>query len=81
MEENRKVTYKHLKVGQKINGTEYENGNSGFTAYVKDINPAFVTVEMWRQGGNEEKIDSRSLFLLPMTEEKSLKNIIKQPGR
>lgn len=69
MEENRKVTYKHLKVGQKIKGTEYESKYSSFSAYVKDVNNAFVTVEMWRQGGEEKKIDSRSLFLIPMTED------------
>lgn len=69
MEESRKVTYKHLKAGQKINGTEYENRFSGFTAYVKNVNPSFVTVEMWRQGGDEKKIDSRSIFLIPMTED------------
>lgn len=81
MEENRKVTYKHLEVGQKINGTEYENRNSGFTAYVKDVNPAFVTVEMWRQGGDEKKIDSRSLFLLPMTEDEIIEKYNTAAGK
>lgn len=81
MEENRKVTYKNLEVGQKINGTEYENRNSGFTAYVKDVNPAFVTVEMWRQGGDEEKIDSRSLFLLPMTEDEIIEKYNTAAGK
>ena len=69
MEENKRVTYKNLKAGQMINGTEYENSHSSFKGYVKNINPAYVTVEMWRQGGDEKRIDSRSLFLIPMTED------------
>lgn len=81
MEERKKVTYKHLKIGQKINGTEYENGSSGFTAYVKDINPAYVTVEMWRQGGDERKIDSRSLFLISMTEDEIIEKYNNAAGK
>ena len=81
MEENRKVTYKQLKVGQKINGTEYENRSSGFAAYVKEVNPAFVTVEMWRKGGDEKKIDSRSLFLLPMTEDEIIEKYNEAAGK
>lgn len=81
MKEDRKVTYKNLKVGQMINGTEYENTYSGFTAFVKDINPAFVTVEMWRQGGDEKKIDSRSLFLLHMTEDEIIEKYNKAAGK
>ena len=69
MEENKSVTYKNLKAGQMINGTEYENSYSSFKGYVKNINPAYVTVEMWRRGGDEKRIDSRSLFLIPMTED------------
>lgn len=80
MEESKRITYKHLKVGQKINGTEYENSYCGFTGYVKDINPAYVTVEKWRQGGDEEKIDARSLFLVSMTEEEIIEKYNKMAG-
>lgn len=81
MEENKRVTYKNLKAGQKINGTEYENRTSGFTAYVKNVNPSFVTVEMWRQGGDEKKIDSRSLFLIPMTEDEFIEKYNAAAGK
>lgn len=81
MEERKKVTYKHLKIGQEINGTERENSSSGFTAYVKDINPAYVTVEMWKQGGDERKIDSRSLFLISMTEDEIIEKYNKAAGK
>ena len=33
------VTYKSLKIGQKIIGTKGNNSSRGFTAYVKAINP------------------------------------------
>lgn len=81
MEENRKVTYKHLKVGQMIKGTEYGNCHSGFVAYVKDTTPAFVTVEKWRKGGDEERIDSRALFLLPMTEDEIIEKYNNAAGK
>lgn len=81
MEENKRVTYKNLKAGQKIKGTEYENRTSGFTAYVKDVNSAFVTVEMWRQGGDEKKIDSRSIFLIPMTEDEIIEKYNAAAGK
>lgn len=69
MKEYKKVTYKYLKKGQKINGTELGNRCSSFTAYVKEINTSFVTVEMWGPGGREEKIDSESMFLIEMSDE------------
>ncbi len=66
MSENKKVTYKHLKVGQEIKGTELGNCSSGFSAIVKDINPAFVTVLMW--GKDEKKISSEAMFNVEMTD-------------
>lgn len=66
--ENKYVTYKHLKIGQEIKGTKDGNLTSGFTAYVKDINPNFVTIEKWRKGGNTEKISTHCLFRVNMTE-------------
>lgn len=67
--ENKLVTYKHLKVGQEINGTKGGGLRSAFCAIVKSINPAYVTVEMWREGGREEKIDASLMFEIEMTEE------------
>ena len=67
--EEKKVTYKYLKGGQEIKGTEGNGYNAGFTAYVKAINPAYVTVEMWKKGGTEEKLDASLLFLVEMSEE------------
>lgn len=69
MTENKQVTYKNLKKGQKISGIESLNSSSGFSAYVKEINPAFVTVEMWHPGGREEKINADVMFLIELTEE------------
>ena len=68
MKENKYVTYKNLKVGQEIKGYKDGNLTSGFTAYVKDINSAYVTVEMWRKGGNENKLNSSYMFCVEMTE-------------
>lgn len=67
--EYKQVTYKNLKVGQKIRGTIGDGCSRGFTAFVKSINPAFVTVELWRKGGTEEKINSSLMFEVEMTEE------------
>lgn len=67
--ERKYVTYKNLKVGQEIHGYKDGNLTSGFTAYVKEINPAFVTVEKWRKGGTEEKLNSTFMFSVEMTEE------------
>ncbi len=69
MIENKLVTYKHLRVGQEIKGTEGGGSNRYFSAIVKSINPAYVTVEMWRKGGDEEKIDASLMFRVEMTEE------------
>lgn len=67
--EEKKVTYKHLKIGQEIKGTEGNGCYTGFTAYVKAINPAYITVEKWKKGGPEEKLDASLLFLIEMSEE------------
>lgn len=69
MDETKKVTWKHLKKGQKICGTVEGTCYSGFIAYVKETNPAYVTVEKWRKGGSEEKISSEAMFLVEMTDE------------
>lgn len=69
MTEKKQVTYKNLKKGQKISGIEGVNSSSSFNAYVKEVNPAFVTVEMWHLGGEEEKINSDAMFLIELTDE------------
>ncbi len=66
--ENKLVTYKHLTVGQEIKGTEDGCYRRSFSAIVKSINPAYVTVEMWRRGGDEEKINTSLMFIVEMTE-------------
>lgn len=66
--EDKLVTYKHLTVGQEIRGTEGEGTSSSFSAIVKSINPAYVTVEMWRKGGKEERIDTSLMFRVEMSE-------------
>lgn len=67
--DEKKVTYRNLKKGQKINGVCNGGTTSSFIGYVKDFNPAFVTVEMWKIGGKEERYDSDSMFFIELTEE------------
>ncbi|WP_346961335.1 hypothetical protein [Clostridium sp.] len=67
MSENKKVTYKNLKIGQEIRGHSLENLDSSYRAIVKDINPSYVTIMTWSK--YEEKIDSRSLFYVKMTQQ------------
>ncbi|GEM_PF-3179879 len=68
MIEKKKVTYKQLKIGQEIKGTKIGNCSSGFSAIVKEINPAFVTVLMW--GETEKKINSEdTMFEVEMTDD------------
>lgn len=66
--ENKLVTYKHLTVGQEIKGTEGGGCRRSFSAIVKSINSAFITVEMWRKGGEEEKISTSLMFQVAMSE-------------
>lgn len=44
--ERKQVTYKQLKKGQEIREIRGENETRMFRAYVKDINPSYVTVEL-----------------------------------
>jgi hypothetical protein len=67
MDENKKVTYKHLQPGQEIKGYSLDGRSCLYTAIVKSINPSFVTVLAW--GKLEEKIDSRGLFYIKMSEQ------------
>lgn len=69
MKESKLVTYKNLRIGQEITGTRGDGCSRGFIAYVKSINPAFVTVELWRKGGEEEKINSSLMFEVEMPKE------------
>ena len=66
--EEKLVTYKHLKIGQEIKGTEEGNCYRCFVAFVKSINPSYVAVEMWSKGGAEERIGSSCRFRVEMTE-------------
>lgn len=68
MNKNKLVTYKRLKIGQKIEGTEGNGSHHFFCGYVKAINPAYVTVEMFEKGGKEERIDSSLMFSVEMSE-------------
>lgn len=69
MKESELVTYKNLRIGQEITGTAGDGCSRGFRAYVKSINPAFVTVELWRKGGEEERINSSLMFEVEMPKE------------
>lgn len=69
MGENKKLSWKYLRPGDEIRGTEGTGSHSGFKAYVKEVNTAYVTVEMWVKGGKEERLSSDLTFLVPMTED------------
>lgn len=66
---NKLVTYKSLKIGQIILGIETSNSSRSFKAYVKAINPNFVTVALWRENGTEENINSSVMFKVEMSKE------------
>ncbi|MEG2001005.1 MAG: hypothetical protein RR053_06405 [Evtepia sp.] len=67
--EEKFVTYRNLKVGQKIKGVKDGGRHSMFTAFVKSINTVYVTVEMFNLGGNEKKIDSSAMFCIELTDD------------
>lgn len=69
MEETRRVTYKQLEIGQQISGTIHGGMSESFRAYVKEINAAYVTVEMWEPGGRQEQISSEAWFLIALTDD------------
>lgn len=65
----KEVTYKHLTVGQEVKGVRGEGRYQGFTGYVDEINPAFVTVAMWRIDGRKEQYSTDYMFIVEMTNE------------
>lgn len=67
--EHKLVTYKNLKIGQKIKGHEDGGYSSSYTGFVKSINSAFVVVSMWLWDGCEENIDASYMFRVEMTDE------------
>lgn len=69
MTEYKELTYRQLKAGQEIKGVKYRNGHSSFSGFVKEVNPGYVTVEMWSVGGREERISSEEIFLVEMSDE------------
>lgn len=73
VQEYKYITYKHLKIGQEIHGYKLGNSTSSFRAYVKAINPNYITVAKWQPNGYEEKIDSSALFSVEMSEEEFIK--------
>ena len=68
MNELKYVTYKHLKKGQKISGAKTGNRNSRFSGYVKEINPAYVALEMWEHGGYEKRYSTDWMFGIELTD-------------
>lgn len=67
--EEKLVTYKNLEIGQEIKGHADGGCSSGYAGYIKEINPAFVTVAMWREDGKLKKINSSCMFKVEMTVE------------
>jgi hypothetical protein len=66
MRENKTVTYKNLRKGQKIQGHCKNNCESLYEAIVIETNPSYVTILMW--GRDEEKISSDNLFYIELAE-------------
>lgn len=69
MKELKYVTYKHLKKGQKIDGALSDSSKMSFVGYVKEVNAAYVIIEMWEPGGMEEKYSSEWLYGIELTDE------------
>lgn len=70
MTEEKYVTYRHLKKGQEISGAKQGNSWHSFKGYVKEVNAAYVILELWNPGGPEERFPSEeTLFGIEMTEE------------
>lgn len=76
----KEVTYKHLRVGQKIEGVKTGGTYEGFTGYVDEINPAFVTVAMWRVDGRKVKYSTGHIFVVEMTEDEYRERWNKKAG-
>lgn len=69
MTEEKYVTYRHLKKGQEISGAKQGNFWHSFKGYVKEVNTAYVILELWNPGGPEERFPSEeTLFGIEMTE-------------
>lgn len=67
---DKRVTYKHLKIGQEVHGWQHEDRRVSTTAYVKEVNSAYVTVSMYRPESDEiRKIDSICMFDVEMTDD------------
>lgn len=67
--ETKLVTYKHLTKGQRIEGVKGDGWMRNFIAYVKEINPVFVIVELWKKGGEEERFSASCMFMVEITKE------------
>lgn len=50
MTEEKYVTYRHLKKGQEISGAKQGNSWHSFKGYVKEVNAAYVILELWNPG-------------------------------
>ena len=69
MKEYKQVTWKQLTIGQEILGTVEPGRWCSWKGYVKSINPAYVTVAMWKPDGKEEQISSSVMFDVEMTDD------------
>lgn len=76
----KEVTYKHLRVGQKIKGVKTGRYYEGFTGYVEEINPAFIMIAMWRIGGRKVKYSTDHIFVVEMTEDEYRERWNKKAG-
>lgn len=63
--EGKYVPAKQLKIGQEISGFRQGGRNTSFSAIVKEINCAYVTVLVWEKV--EQKIDADCWFLVEMS--------------
>jgi hypothetical protein len=61
------VTYKNLIIGQEIKGTKEGDCCRYFSAIIKSINPAYITVKMWGNNGKEAKINTSLMFMVKMS--------------
>lgn len=62
------ITAKNLSAGQVIRGYKEGTRTCFSTRIVRDVNPAYVSVQ-WENGGDIEKIPANYLFIVDMTED------------
>ena len=76
--ERKKVTYRHLKIGDEVVGHDSSGTYSGFWGVVTNINPNFVTIRS--KTGYEKQYSTEGYFYIELTEEEFRKKYNEKAG-